>query len=80
MRKLVMLIAFLATGWCAQAQYTLSGTVSNSQSFPLDGAHIHLDENHATASLPDGTYNLAGITAGSHRIVISYMAIRAWIR
>lgn len=77
MRKLVMLIAFLATGWCAQAQYSLNGTVSNSQSFPLDGAHIHLDENHATASLPDGTYNLPNIGAGSHRIVISYIGYKS---
>jgi len=77
MRKLITLIALAATGWCAQAQYTLSGTINSTQNLPLDGAHIHIDDNHAASSLPDGTYTLGNIPAGNHRVVISYIGYKS---
>ncbi len=66
----------MAGSWCARSQSILSGTVRTTQSLPLDGAHIHIDNLHAT-TLPDGTYALPGIPAGNHRVVVSYIGYKS---
>ncbi|KGO90988.1 TonB-dependent receptor [Flavobacterium subsaxonicum] len=71
-----LLAVFLAGSRCAHAQSTLSGKVATTQNQPLDGAHIHIDNLHAM-SLPDGSYSLPGISAGSHRVVISYIGYKS---
>jgi iron complex outermembrane recepter protein len=72
MRIFYLLMALLATGWCAFSQHSLSGKVLTNTGAPLDGAHIHIENLHGT-SLPDGTYSVTGIATGSHRVVISFV-------
>lgn len=70
------LTLIVAGNWCAFSQNTLSGKVSTTQNQPLDGAHIHIDNLHAT-TLPDGTYSLQGVTSTSHRVVISFIGFKS---
>lgn len=72
-----LLALFIAGSWCARSQATLSGKVTNTLNQPLDGAHIHIDNLHAT-SLPDGTYTLPNIPAAPHRVVISYIGYKSF--
>lgn len=75
--KIYFTLLLLAAGsWYTHAQSTLSGKVYTSQNQPLDGAHIHIADFHAM-TLPDGTYTLPGIPAGSHRVVISYIGYKS---
>jgi len=76
MRIYFTLLLIIAGSWCAHSQSILGGTVYTSQNQPLDGAHIHLEDFHAT-TLPDGTYTLPGIPAGSHRVVVSYIGYKS---
>ena len=72
--KLFSILLLLALGWQAQAQYTLSGTVS-AESTPLEGAHIHVAPQQ-TYALADGTYEITTIPQGKHRVVISYIGFK----
>lgn len=78
MRIYFTLLALLLAGsWCAHSQNTLSGKVTTTQNQPLDGAHIHVDENLHATTLPDGTYTLQAIPGGRHRLVVSYIGYKS---
>jgi iron complex outermembrane receptor protein len=76
MRTFLLLLLLIAGSRYTYAQSVLSGTVATTQGQPLDGAHIHIENLHAT-TLPDGTYTLPGIAGGSHRIVVSYIGFKS---
>ena len=61
---------------CAYSQHTISGKVSATANTPLDGAHIHLEQLHATSN-PDGSYELHNAPSGQHRVVISYIGYKS---
>jgi len=73
---LLLLAVFMANSWHAHSQNTLTGTVLANTNAPLDGAHIHIEALHGIA-LPDGTYTVAGIPSGSHRVVISFVGFKS---
>lgn len=68
-------VMLLAGCWCAFSQ-SISGRVLTTQQQPLDGAHIHTGQLHATTA-PDGYYEISGLTEGSHRLVISYVGYKS---
>lgn len=76
MRIYYLLFALLAGSGCAFSQNTIGGKVTSTQSAPLDGAHIHIEQLHGTTR-PDGTYELTGIGTGRHRIIISYVGYKS---
>lgn len=61
---------------CVFSQHTISGRVLSSANIPLDGAHIHLEQLHATSN-PDGSYELHSAPSGLHRVVISYIGYKS---
>lgn len=76
MKFYLTLLALAAGSWCVHSQNTISGKVLTAQQQPLDGAHIHIEQLHATSS-PDGYYELHGLADGSHRVVISYVGYKS---
>lgn len=72
MRIYTTLIALLAGSWCALSQNKISGTVTTPQNQPLEGAHIHIEQQQGI-SAPDGSYKIEKISTGEHRLVISYI-------
>ena len=77
MRIYFSLLAILLAGsWCAHSQSVLNGKVTTTQNQPLDGAHIHIGQSLHAMSLPDGSYTLPNIPAGSHRLVASFIGFK----
>jgi iron complex outermembrane receptor protein len=76
MQKYILLLLLLAGSWCAYPQHSVSGTVTTPQNQPLEGAHIHIEQQQAVSD-PDGYYKAEGISPGSHRLVISYIGYKA---
>ncbi|MXN93238.1 TonB-dependent receptor [Flavobacterium sp. Sd200] len=73
------LLLLLAGSLCAFAQHTLKGKITTVQNQPLDGAHIHIGQLHAT-TLPDGTYTLTGIGSGNQHVVVSYIGYKSVVK
>lgn len=76
MQKNFLLLLLVAVSWCGYSQHSLSGTVTTPQNQPLDRAHIHIEQQQGISD-PQGYYEVSGISAGSHRLVVSYIGYTA---
>lgn len=72
----ILLAVFMAGNLCAYSQNTISGSITTTQNTPLDGAHIHIEQLHATSN-PDGTYEIHNVPSGERRIVVSYIGFKS---
>ncbi|MGY6520203.1 MAG: TonB-dependent receptor [Mongoliitalea sp.] len=73
MKKLLM-ICLWALVSSAQAQFSVSGKVTNEQNEPLPGANVFISslELGAVASI-DGTYQLSNVPAGTYTLEVSFI-------
>jgi iron complex outermembrane receptor protein len=56
------------------SQTKLSGTITDKENKPLDGATIVLPELHKeTISDPNGNYTITSIPRGNHKLVVSFL-------
>jgi iron complex outermembrane receptor protein len=68
----VLLLAGLS--WAAQAQCTLTGTVTDAAGTTLAGANVRvLGTERGAATATDGTYRLPDLAAGTYRLEFSYV-------
>ncbi|MFA7446298.1 MAG: carboxypeptidase regulatory-like domain-containing protein, partial [Flavobacteriaceae bacterium] len=65
-------IAFLLIGFLLNAQYSLSGKITDASGNPLAGAHIHLG-NTNTFSDTNGNYAISGLKPSEYRLFVSYL-------
>ena len=66
--KIVCIVLFFATA--AQAQFTLSGKVSNPSGTPVDDAEVYVKEIQALGrTAADGSFTINNIPAGEYTIV-----------
>lgn len=69
---LTLLAISMAGSWCAFSQNTITGTITTPQHQPLEGAHIHIEQQQGISDAK-GYYKINGITPGEHRLVISFI-------
>lgn len=63
---------FLLSCLYTNAQFSVSGIITDEQNLPLENAHIHFG-NEITNTNSKGKYNLTNITKGTYLISISYV-------
>lgn len=86
MRRIItatlILISFLGKVHFVQAQSTLYGYLIDAQTkTPLPGANVFLSSTKiGTATDEDGRYQLEGIPAGGHRLVVSIIGYKKVVR
>ena len=62
----------------ANAQYQISGTVTDSEGLPLNGATIQLlDNSKGTATNEQGKYTLSGLRPGTYFLSVSFVGFIA---
>ncbi|MFN0033374.1 MAG: TonB-dependent receptor [Flavobacteriales bacterium] len=67
---MAMLTLLMASAWCANGQYTISGVVLKSDGLkPMRGAHIELEGiNLSTTTDVEGLWQLGPVAAGTHTL------------
>ena len=71
----VLLIVIIFPFSTYSQQITLEGKVFDQNEMPLEGAHIHINNNFVLAD-SNGDYQMDNIKAGSRRINISFIGFK----
>ncbi len=81
--KVYNILFFLFFGIAAQAQFTISGVITDTQGVPVSNAEIYLqNESKGTKSAADGTYVFSDISEGTYEMVVygfSYQLIEVLV-
>ena len=72
MRYLTIPFFLLLFGFSVQAQFKLSGSITNEKNQKLAGTHIHTNYRNV-ASDPIGEYEINGLPQGNLRVVVSHL-------
>jgi hypothetical protein len=68
-------LTLILFAYCAQAQYTLTGTVLDVKKKPITGANVYLDGTYDGATTDaNGHFSFTTTTQGTQQLVISYLA------
>jgi hypothetical protein len=68
-------LTLILFAYCAQAQYTLTGTVLDVKKKPIAGANVYLDGTYDGATTDaNGHFSFTTTTQGTQQLVISYLA------
>jgi hypothetical protein len=68
-------LTLILFAYCAQAQYSLTGTVLDVKKKPIAGANVYLDGTYDGATTDaNGHFSFTTTTQGTQQLVISYLA------
>lgn len=80
MEKLFLIIIFILSYTIADAQYSISGKVTDQDHQPLTGAVVYISElNRGTYTDDKGSYSLSSLPAGKLRIMFSFIGYASQI-
>ncbi len=75
----ILFITLLGSGCCySQCNYSLSGTVGDTQGNPLPGATVSISSAKGALTVAGGEFSIAGICAGTYVLTIRYLGFMEW--
>ena len=78
MKRILLMAILAASQLTALSQYSLKGTINDSNSQALPGATIKvLDTYLGTVADKDGLYEIPGLKSGEYRIQVSFLGYKS---
>lgn len=77
MKTHLLVFIFMVLAFCANAQYTIQGSIRNQEGESLPGASIQIKQtNIGTIANNEGQYTLKNIKEGNYTIIVSFIGYK----
>ncbi len=81
MKNRILLLLTILLSWCSIAQTTVSGTVTDAQGKPVNGANIYLEGTYDGASSDEnGKFSFDTVETGTQNLIVSMISYETYMQ